>query len=131
MVISRNTLLSLMNSNHFFDELTTCLGVPMQKYNEGVEYEIKLNYTSPFSVVDVNRKISDKLERYGYFSNRCEKQSDYIVNYLQSPLYDCELSVFLYEERPLMKMKNILLANMKTLPYLKVMKNLNIISKKS
>lgn len=105
MGILKSKLLSLVQSNHFFDDLTEYLGIPMQKFNDGIEYEIKLNYISSLSVVELNRKISDILEDCGYFSNRCEKQTDYTVNFLQSPLYDREISVFLYEEEPLMKIK--------------------------
>ena len=105
MIISKEIISNIKTDSLFFDHLSEQLGVPFKKFGNGIEYEIKLSYNSSAPIVDINRMISDVLESSGYLSNRCETKSDYQVSFFQDDNSKRELSVFVYENRPMLKIK--------------------------
>ncbi len=78
----------------------------MQKVDEGMEYEIKfMAKNEALSLQEINKDISNILERAGYFVNHIERETDYYVDFFCSLNDGFEYSVFIYESKVMMKIK--------------------------
>ena len=64
---------SVKDIDTFFAKCSYIYGTEIDKYNEGFEYEIKLDFSNEKNINVVNKIVSNLLEQsYNYVINRCE-----------------------------------------------------------
>lgn len=95
-----------VDSRKFFERLKEFYGTYLKKYNKDYEYEIKLNFTNENDIRQINKEVSDLIEKKEeYIINRCNYESDYMVEFFCNKITQEEYSVFLYEQIPMLKNK--------------------------
>ena len=101
-----NLMKNCVDSREFFERLKEFYGTDLKKYNKDYEYEIKLNFTNENDIRYINREVSNLIEKKGkYIINRCNYESDYLVEFFYNKITQEEYSVFLYEQMPMLKNK--------------------------
>ena len=94
------------NEEEFLTYVIQTTGCDLQKVDEGMEYEIKfMAKNEALSLQEINKDISNILERAGYFVNHIERETDYYVDFFCSLNDGFEYSVFIYESKVMMKIK--------------------------
>ena len=65
-----------------------------------------MNFTNENDIRYINREVSNLIEKKGkYIINRCNYESDYLVEFFYNKITQEEYSVFLYEQMPMLKNK--------------------------
>lgn len=97
---------SVKDIDTFFAKCSYIYGTEIDKYNEGFEYEIKLDFSNEKNINVVNKIVSNLLEQsYNYVINRCEKKTDYTVEFFENKVSRVENSIFIYDGKPMLKEK--------------------------
>ncbi len=105
-MIDFEKLSKMCNEEEFLTYVVETTGFDLQKINEGMEYEIKFaTKNEELKLQEINKDISNILERSGYFVNRIERETDYYVDFFCSLKDGFEYSVFIYESKVMMKIK--------------------------
>ena len=106
-MINIDYLKKATKSSDFFNSLNSLLNNSLKKEFEGTEFEIKLSLTTVNSdLYEINKNISDMFEATGYlFVHRVQTHTNYKVYFFFSEIDNFEYSVFLYNNKIMMKVK--------------------------
>lgn len=94
------------DADEFLNYVTQTTGCAVEKIDEGMEYEIKFKVNSDkVCLYEINKDVSNILEKSNYYANRIERETDYYVDFFLSLTDGFEYSVFIYESKIMMKIK--------------------------
>ena len=100
-----------------FERIENNLGIKRQKFNDGIEYEIKLDCLKEYPISKINTDISNILTQFNYYVIHCDIYTEYNVDYHTDGEY--EYSVFIYEDSLMLKIKKHQIINNDDAPIMK------------
>lgn len=106
-MIDIKTLERAEQTEDFFDFLKKTLNLHLTKKYENTEYEIKLSpQNTAENLYEINKQVSDTFaQNSSFFIHRVEVHTNHTVFFFFSELDAFEYSVFLYNNKIMMKIK--------------------------
>ena len=110
MMLSRKKTkeLEMISKNRFaicfIDSLCEEYQLSRSKYNDGIEYEVKLDCENYLSIFEINRLVSIALSKSHYYPIHCEIYAKFDIDFFLEAEH--EYSRFIYEGETLLKKKN-------------------------